>query len=128
MGNPVVHFELVGPDPARLRAFYSQMFGWNAPAGAPVAERIPSVQTEYSFIPPPDDASPAAGGLDGGPGYANHANIFYVGVPDVNAALAKAEELGADVALAPQRNEGGGVTVAHFRDPAGNLVGVAGPT
>jgi predicted enzyme related to lactoylglutathione lyase len=102
------------------------MFGWNAPAGAPVAERI-SVQTEYSFIPPPDDASPAAGGIGGGPGYTNHA-IFYVGVPDVNAALAKAEELGADVALAPQRNEGGGVTVAHFRDPAANLVGVAGPT
>jgi len=29
--------------------------------------------------------------------------------------------------LAPQRNQGGGVTVAHFRDPAGNLVGIAGP-
>lgn len=39
MGNSVVHFELIGPDPARLRAFYSQMFGWDAPPGAPVAER-----------------------------------------------------------------------------------------
>ena len=125
MGNPVVHFELIGPDPARLRAFYSQMFGWDAPAGAPVAERI-SGQTEYSFIGPSSDAPPAAGGIGGGPGYANHA-IFYVGVPDVNRALAKAEELGAEVVLSPQRNEGGGVTVAHFRDPAGNLVGIAGP-
>ena len=125
MGNPVVHVELIGPDPARLRAFYSQLFGWDAPAGAPVAQRI-SEQTEYSFIPPADDASPAAGGIGGGPGYANHA-IFYVGVPDVNAALAQAEELGAEVALSPQRNEGGEVTVAHFRDPAGNLVGIAGP-
>jgi predicted enzyme related to lactoylglutathione lyase len=125
MGNSVVHFELIGPDPPRLRAFYSRMFGWDAPAGAPVAERI-SGQTEYSFITPSDDAPPAAGGIGGGPGYANHA-IFYVGVPDVNEALAKAEELGAEVVLSPQRNEGGGVTVAHFRDPAGNLVGVAGP-
>ena len=90
-----------------------------------MAERI-SGQTEYSFITPSDDAPPAAGGIGGGPGYANHA-IFYVGVPDVNEALAKAEELGAEVVLSPQRNEGGGVTVAHFRDPAGNLVGVAGP-
>ena len=125
MGNSVVHFELIGPDPARLRTFYSQLFGWDAPAGAPVAERI-SGQTEYSFITPSDDAPPVAGGIGGGPGYASHA-IFYVGVPDVNEALAKAEGLGAEVVLSPQRNNGGGVTVAHFRDPAGNLVGVAGP-
>ena len=125
MGNAVVHFEVIGPDPARLRAFYSELFGWDDPAGAPVAERI-SEQTEYSFIAPREDAPPAAGGIGGGPGYANHA-IFYVGVPDVNEALAKAETLGAEVVLPPQRNEGGGVIVAHFRDPAGNLVGVAGP-
>lgn len=125
MGNPVVHFELIGPDPALLRDFYAQMFGWDAPAGAPVAERI-SKQSEYSFIRPSDDASPAAGGIGGGSGYGNHA-IFYVGVPHVNQALAKAETLGAEIVLSPQRNEGGEVTVAHFRDPAGNLVGVAGP-
>ncbi len=125
MGNSVVHVELIGPDPARLRVFYSQMFGWDAPPGAPVAERI-SVHNEYSFITPVDDAPPAAGGIGGGPGYTSHA-IFYVGVTDVNEALAKAEGLGAEVVLSPQRNEGGGVTVAHFRDPAGNLVGVAGP-
>ena len=34
MGNPVVHVELIGPDPARLRAFYSQLFGWDAPAAS----------------------------------------------------------------------------------------------
>jgi predicted enzyme related to lactoylglutathione lyase len=46
MGNPVVHVELIGPEPELRRRFYSQMFGWDAPAGAPVAQRI-SVQTEY---------------------------------------------------------------------------------
>jgi len=40
MGNPVVHFELIGPDPARLRAFYSALLGRDAPAGAPVAPAI----------------------------------------------------------------------------------------
>src|SRR3954447_15235353 len=48
MGNPVVHFELIGPDPSRLREFYAQLFGWDAPAGAPVADRV-STPTEYSL-------------------------------------------------------------------------------
>jgi predicted enzyme related to lactoylglutathione lyase len=126
MGNPVVHFELIGPDPALLRRFYSQLFGWDAPAGAPVADQV-SEPTEYSFIGPGDEAPPAAGGIGGGAGFESHA-IFYVGVENVAEALASAEQLGATVVLAPQRNAGGNVTVAHFRDPAGNLVGVAGPT
>ena len=125
MGNPVVHFELIGPDPARLRDFYSQLFGWRAAPGAPVAERI-SLPTEYAFITPDPTAQPAAGGIGGGPEFESHA-IFYVGVPNVDDALAHAQALGAAVALHPQRNEAGGVTVAHFRDPAGNLVGIAGP-
>lgn len=126
MGNPVVHFELIGPDPARLRDFYSQLFGWDGPAGAPVAERV-SAPTEYSFIMPGHNAPAAAGGIGGGPGYESHA-IFYVGVPNVAESLASAEALGAEVVLLPQRNEGEQVTVAHFRDPAGNLVGIAGPS
>jgi uncharacterized protein len=125
MGNPIVHVELIGPDPAALRVFYSRLFGWDAASGAPVAEAI-SLPTEYSFIAPSPDAGPAAGGIGGGPLFESHA-IFYVGVPRVGEALAQAQALGATVALEPQRNEGGGVTVAHFLDPAGNLVGIAGP-
>ena len=29
MGNPVVHFEIAGPDGPALRQFYSDLFGWN---------------------------------------------------------------------------------------------------
>lgn len=125
MGNPVIHVELIGPDPARLRDFYAQLFGWHADPGAPVAERI-SLPTEYSFITPAPDAPSAAGGIGGGPQFEAHA-IFYVGVSNVADALARAQGLGATAVLPPQRNEGGGVTVAHFLDPAGNLVGIAGP-
>ena len=81
MGNPVVHFELIGPDPARLRDFYSRLFGWDAPPGAPVAEAVSST-SEYSFITPSEQAPPAAGGIGGGPGYDTRA-IFYVGVTNV---------------------------------------------
>jgi predicted enzyme related to lactoylglutathione lyase len=101
------------------------MFSWDAPPGAPVAEAESSL-SEYSFITPSKSAPPAAGGIGGGHGYDAHA-IFYIGVSNVAEALASAEALGATTVLPPQRNEGGHVTVAHFRDPAGNLVGIAGP-
>ena len=125
MGSPVVHVELIGPDPFVLRAFYGALFGWDSPAGAPVAPAI-SDEAGYSFIEPGEGAGPVPGGIGGGPGFKAHA-VFYVGVDDVAAALAEAERLGGTVVLEPQRNEGGGVVVGHFRDPAGNLVGVAAP-
>ncbi|UFS59814.1 VOC family protein [Subtercola endophyticus] len=125
MGNPIVHVELIGPEPARLRQFYGALFGWDAPPGAAVASAI-SDTAQYSFIAPEADGEPAAGGIGGGAGFAPHA-IFYVGVEDVAATLDQAEQLGATIILTAQLNEGGHVTVGHFRDPAGNLVGVAGP-
>jgi hypothetical protein len=125
MGNPVVHVELIGPDPEALRAFSAALFGWDAPPGAPVAPAI-SEPASYSFIDPAAGAGPAAGGIGGGVGFEPRAT-FYVGVADVAAALAQVEELGGTVVLGLQVNEGTGVRVGHFRDPAGNLVGVAGP-
>ena len=120
-----MHVELIGPDPAVLRTFYGALFGWDAPPGAPVAPQV-SDEADYSFIEPAEGAGPTAGGIGGGPGFEAHA-IFYVGVEDVAAALAQAEELGGTTVLGLQVNEGTGVRVGHFRDPAGNLVGVAGP-
>ena len=125
MANPVVHFEIIGPDPDALRRFYSALFGWDAPAGSPVAPAI-SDESSYSFITPREEWDAAAGGIGGGPGFPAH-TIFYVGVADVGETLERAQGLGATITLHPQRNEGGGVTVAHFTDPAGNLVGIAGP-
>jgi predicted enzyme related to lactoylglutathione lyase len=125
MANPVVHFELIGPDPGRLREFYADLFGWDAPAGAPVAAAI-SAPSEYSFISPEVGWGAAAGGIGGGEGFVAHA-LFYVGVDNVASALEAAQRLGATIVLDPQRNEGGQVTVGQFRDPSGNLVGVAGP-
>ena len=29
MGNPVVHFEIAGPDGPALQQFYRDLFGWN---------------------------------------------------------------------------------------------------
>ena len=32
MGNPVVHFDISGPDPEELQKFYGRLFGWQVTA------------------------------------------------------------------------------------------------
>lgn len=32
MGQPVVHFEVIGKDGGRLQSYYSQLFGWKIDA------------------------------------------------------------------------------------------------
>jgi predicted enzyme related to lactoylglutathione lyase len=127
MGQPVVHFEIIGGNPAELRAYYAELFGWTFRENSPVAPEV-SRTDSYSFIErmTTDDGTGIPGGVGGGSTFGSHA-IFYVGVPDVEAALQEAEGLGGTRVMGPARNEGGGVVVGHFTDPAGNLVGVAGP-
>jgi predicted enzyme related to lactoylglutathione lyase len=127
MGNPVVHFEVSGADPAALRDYYGKLFGWQFQTAAPVAPEV-SQPGQYAFIDrmTTPDGTGIPGGVGGGDGFGSR-TLFYVGVPDVEAALAEAERLGGTRVLGPARNEGGGVVVGHFKDPEGNLIGVAGP-
>jgi predicted enzyme related to lactoylglutathione lyase len=127
MGQPVVHFEVTGRDPEKLRSFYGQLFEWQFDTSAPVAEAI-SEPGEYGFVQryTTDDGTGIPGGVGGGAGYDGHV-VFYVGVPDVEAALRKAEGLGATRLLGPVENSQAGLVVGHFADPDGHLVGVAGP-
>ncbi|SDY60474.1 VOC family protein [Herbiconiux ginsengi] len=143
--NPVVHFEIIGADAPALREFYGALFGWRFDTASPVAPEI-SDAGQYGFIDPPtapvassdDDGGEAGddtdtprptgipGGVGGGPGRAPHA-LFYVGVPDVEAALREAERLGGTRVLGPAANPNGMLVVGQFTDPEGTLVGVAGP-
>jgi hypothetical protein len=77
MGEPVVLFEVVGRDPARLRR----------------ASRVTPGSTS--------------------------------GVPDVGAALERAEDLGGSRAICPVASPCG-LVIGHFTDPEGTLIGVAG--
>jgi uncharacterized protein len=127
MGNPVVHFEIIGADPRRLRDYYGELFGWDSTENAPVATEV-SQPDSYAFIDriTTEDGTGIPGGIGGGANHESHA-VFYVGVPDVETALQKAESLGGTRIMGPAFNEDGGVVVGHFTDPEGNLVGVAGP-
>jgi predicted enzyme related to lactoylglutathione lyase len=124
MGQPVVHFEITGTDPGRLRDYYGQLFGWEFDTSGTTAESV-SEAGNYGFVQNPDGVG-IPGGIGGGARYPGRV-LFYVGVPDVEAALRRAESLGGARTMGPERAPGGALVVGHFTDPEGHLVGVAGP-
>lgn len=118
MGRPVVHFEIIGKDPAKLHSYYSELFGWEIDASNPMAYGV--VQREGNTAP---DGAGIGGGIGSGPeGYDGHVT-FYVGVPDVEAALAQAESLGGTRTMGPSEVMEG-VVIGLFNDPEGHVVGV----
>lgn len=126
MGNPAVHFEVTGEDPEKLRSFYGGLFGWEFDTSAPVAPVI-SEPGNYGFVDrnTTSDGTGIPGGIGGGAGYDGHA-MFYVGVPDVEAALQEAERLGGKSRMGPEVNRGADLAIGHFTDPEGHLIGLAG--
>ena len=119
MGQPVVHFEIIGKDGEKLRGFFSELFGWkidaNNPMGYGVIDRESNLSSEGIGI---------GGGVAGGmPGYDGHIT-FYVQVPDVEAALQKADSLGGTRLMGPDEVPGMGIVIGQFTDPEGHLVGV----
>ena len=112
MGKPVVHFEVVGKDGKALREYYGELFGWKFSADNPM---------DYGIVAPEGDQ--IGGGVGTGPeGYDGHVT-FYVGVTDVEAALAQAERLGGSRMMGPEE-VGDGLVIGLFNDPEGHLVGV----
>jgi hypothetical protein len=125
MSQPVVHFEVIGQDPTRLRKYFGELFGWQFETPSPVAPEVSEPQN-YGFLDRiiSADGVGIPGGVGGGAGYAGHA-VFYVGVPNVEAALQRAEELGGIRVMGPATSPNG-LVVGHFTDPEGTLIGVAG--
>ena len=112
MPQPVVHFEVIGKDPIRLREYFGELFGWEFDVPSPVAQEV-SEPTNYGFLDlvTSEDGTGIRGGVGGGAGYASHA-IFYVGVPDVEAALQRAEKLGGTRVMGPATSPSG-LVVGH---------------
>ncbi len=121
MGLPVVHFEVIGKDGEALQRYYSDLFGWEIDANNPMKYGI--VAREGNLGP---DGIGIGGGVAAGPeGYAGHVT-FYVGVPDVEAALAKAESLGGKRIFGPEIIMDS-IELGQFMDPEGHLIGVVKP-
>ena len=85
VANGIAHFDVFGPEPEALHAFYARVFGWEIDANNPM--KYGTVQREGNTNA---DGVGIGGGVGPGPeGYDGHVT-FYVEVPDVEAALAKA--------------------------------------
>jgi predicted enzyme related to lactoylglutathione lyase len=122
MGQPVVHFEVVGKDGEKLREYYSSLFGWEINADNPMNYGM--VHREGNVSP---DGAGIGGGVGQGPeGYEGHVT-FYIEVPDVEAALAKAESLGGTRVMGPEKIMDQ-VELGQFTDPEGHLIGVVKTT
>ena len=118
MGQPVVHFEITGKDGAALQSYYAELFDWDIDANNEFGYGIVTREANLN-----DDGVGIGGGVSSGPdGYEGHVTV-YVQVPDVEAALAKAESLGGTRMMGPD-DVMESLTVGLFTDPEGHVMGV----
>jgi uncharacterized protein len=110
-GAPVDWFEVLGADADRSRRFYAEIFGWQASQAGPGYAMIDTCTSR---------------GIKGGMGAAADQGSWatvYASVPDVEAVLTRAVELGGAREYGPNPVDDHMQTGA-LRDPAGNVFGV----
>jgi predicted enzyme related to lactoylglutathione lyase len=116
VGNPVVQWQIVAKDPDAVTRFYSALFGWKVNAHNALGYR--AVETGNGR------------GIDGGvwpsPPEGHNLVQLFVEVDDIDAALAKAQTLGATV-IVPKSELPDGDALAIVLDPAGLSFGMYRP-
>lgn len=114
MKNPVVWFEVMGKDLAKLQGFYRELFAWPL-------EDVPEMP--YAMMEKTPEGIPGGvGAAPEGPGWGT---TFYVQVEDLKASLAQAEKLGGKVLMPPTKIPD--ATIAVIADPEGHPVGLTQP-
>jgi len=116
--NPIVHFEIYADDPAKLATFYSTLFDW-------AIEPVPGM--DYRMVKTVDTdekGMPSQGGINGGlikrpDGFRPGATVNYVNVDSLDAAVKRAQDLGAQVTK-PRSPVPGMGWFAMLIDPQGN--------
>jgi len=116
MGAPVAYFEIVSPNAASLRSFYSELFGWKV---------VDIGDPSYTMIDTGAEGEAIGGGIaepqrDTDPG----GTKIYMRVDDLQASLDKAVALGGEAVVPPTELPGGLGSFAVLADPDGHLVGL----
>jgi uncharacterized protein len=113
MAHPVVHAEIRSQDPDATRGFFADLFGWKVAAeGA-----FPG----YTFI---DTGAQGGTFVAISPRQSTEDEVlFFVAVEDVEATLARAEQLGGSIVQSAQHVPG--TSFGVFADAQGHKVGVA---
>lgn len=114
MDNPVVHFEMNGPDGGVLASFYSQLFGWHT-------QEVPG--SGYWVVD-----THAGSGINGGFGTTRDGGAygtFYIESSEPEALMKKVEEAGAKVVMPiTTMTDPFELTWGQFADPDGLVVGI----
>ena len=97
---PIVFFDIAGPDAAKLKAFYADNFAWSIDSANMI--RTPSLEGTVRQDPPE--------------------KVLYIGVPDLDAAMARVNASGGEI-VSPKIPIPTGMFVL-FKDPAGNRMGL----
>jgi predicted enzyme related to lactoylglutathione lyase len=112
MGNPVVHFEVLGKDAEATQTFYAKIFDWP----------MEKVMDTYAMVHTGGEGAIAGGVGATMPGSPGH-STFYVEVDDLQAKLDAIEAAGGST-VQPPMDVPDGPSIALFKDPDGNLVGL----
>jgi uncharacterized protein len=112
MANKVMWYEVLGKDGKKLKSFYGDLFGWSF-------KDAPGM--DYGMTDPETTGIGGGVGTAGGGSTASW-TTFYVGVENIDTALAKAQKLGGKVLMPVTKLPD--VTIAVFADPEGHPVGL----
>ena len=114
--NPVVHWELMGPDGDAQKAFYESIFDWKLDA--------PPGFEGYHMIG--DDVVGGGGAVGKGGDEMPSYSAIYVQVDSIDETLTAVESNGGKT-LVPRTVIPDTVIFGLFSDPAGNVVGLVEP-
>ena len=119
MGNPVVHFELMSKNPAKVSDFYAKTFGWKVKHVPEINYRIVDTDASASGMPginggivKPDKPEPWPGNM-----------LCYILVDDLASYRKKVKAAGGKIHIEEQEVPGMG-TLCLFTDPEGRMMGL----
>ncbi|HEX2047064.1 MAG TPA: VOC family protein [Acidimicrobiales bacterium] len=116
MGQPVAFFEVVSTEPERAQKFYAELFGWRVEA--------PPELGGYALVDTGAGENAVGGGIGPSQAPGDTGVKIYMQVDDLEACLARAEELGGTRLVPPTDLPGDFGRFAIFADPDGNPVGL----
>lgn len=112
--NPIVHWEIMGGAGRSLADFYGAVFDWKPQAWEGM-DHYYGVEASDAGI-----GGAVGAGSEAMPAYAT----VYLGVDSIDAHLDRIQAAGGSMVV-PRTVIPGVVAFAMFRDPAGNLIGLA---